>query len=321
MRSFHSILGKYIIGLIDQKQACGYRYEYESYILETFDRFCIARNHSNETVTRELVMAWAVQRPNEGKNYRNQRVSFVRQLALYIRSLGIEAYVPGHFASTTTAVSHILSSEQLRSFFSVVDSYMPPQPSFARLAPTYKVLFRLIYCCGLRLSEACFLRRSSVDCIRGTLQILQSKGNKDRIVFMSPDVCSLCAGYDEYMQRIIGDRRWFFPGGKAGYPFEKTSIDRKFREFWNKTAFVDRVDRRPTVQSLRHTFVVNKMNEWMENGVDTAVMMPCLSRYLGHSSIAETQYYFHTIERAFAVVRRSDSLFPSVIPEVGDYEA
>lgn len=31
--------------------------------------------------------------------------------------------------------------------------------------------------------------------------------------------------------------------------------------------------------------------------VDTAVMMPYLSRYLGHSSIAETQYYFHTIEQ------------------------
>lgn len=320
MRSYRSILSRYIIGLIEQKQACGYRYEYEGYILEAFDRFCIDRNHDTETITRDLVMAWAVQRPTEGKNYRNQRVSFVRQLALYLRSLGIDAYVPGHFASGTTAAPHILSSQQLQSFFSVVDAYRPPQPSFARLTLTYQVLFRLFYCCGLRRSEGCFLGRSHVDPTDGILHILQSKGNKDRTVCMSPDVSTMCAVYDAYMNQLLPNRQWFFPGGKEDRPFEKTSLDRKFAQFWNKTPFADKVDRKPTVQSLRHTFVVNKMNEWMEVGVDTAVMMAYLSRYLGHASIAETQYYFHTIERAFPIVRRHDGVSSSVIPEVSVYE-
>jgi len=173
---------------------------------------------------------------------------------------------------------------------SIVDTYAPPQLSFARLVPTYQVLLRLFYCCGLRLSEGCFLRRSCVDLIDGVLHILQSKGNKDRIVFMSRDVCHMCIVFDEYRDGIIPNRQWFFPGGKGDRPFEKTSLDRKFAQFWNKTAFTSQVDRKPTIQSLRHTFVVNKMNEWMEDDVDTGIMMPYLSRYLGHSSIAETQY-------------------------------
>jgi len=320
MRTYRSVLSRYITGLIEQKQSCGYRYEYEGYILEAFDRFCLSCNHDTETITRNLVMAWAIQRPTEGKNYRNQRVSFVRQLSLYMRSLGIETYIPGHFASATTPAPHILSSKQLQGFFSAVDAYSPSQPSFSRLTPTYQVLFRLFYCCGLRLSEGCFLERSEVDLSTGLLHILQSKGRKDRTVFMSPDVTHMCAVFDTYIDRILPNRQWFFPGGKEERPFEKTSLDRKFTQFWEKTPFAGKVDRKPTVQSLRHTFVVNKMNEWMQADVDTAVMMPYLSRYLGHSSIAETQYYFHTIERAFPVVRGHDTVSSSVIPEVTAYE-
>lgn len=78
-------------------------------------------------------------------------------------------------------------------------------------------------------------------------------------------------------------------------------------------------DKRTTIRCLRHTFVVNKMNEWMKAGVDTAVMMPYLSRYLGHSSISETQYYYRTIEQAFAVVHRHDAVAERVIPEVVNY--
>ena len=62
------------------------------------------------------------------------------------------------------------------------------------------------------------------------------------------------------------------------------------------------------------------MNEWMDADVDTGVMMPYLSRYLGHSSIVETQYYFHTIEQAFPIVRRHDVASQAIIPEVVPYE-
>ena len=321
MREYHSALAPYILGLIKQKQACGYSYEFEAYILESFDRFSMEHDHSTATITRDLVMQWAVQRPTEGKNYRNQRVSFVRQLALYMQSLGQNPYIPTHFASETVQVPHILSQAQLRSFFAVIDAYAPPaRRSFRRLALSYRVLFRLLYCCGLRLAEGCYLRRSCVDLQKGTIRILHSKGNKDRLVFLSEDVRALCGQYDQAMQSVIADREWFFPGKHPQRAIRKTSVDKKFRQFWNKTPFAGKVDKEPTIGSLRHTFVVNKMNEWMEAGVDTAVMMPYLSRYLGHSSISETQYYFHTIERVFPVVRSHDALARRVIPEVVHYE-
>ena len=38
---FHSKLAPYISGLIRQKQASGYSYEFEAYTLKNFDHFCI----------------------------------------------------------------------------------------------------------------------------------------------------------------------------------------------------------------------------------------------------------------------------------------
>ena len=320
MREYKSSLAPYIIGLISQKRACGYKYDFEAYILESFDRFCIEQNHTADTITRELVMQWAIQRPTEGKNYRNCRVSFVRQLALYMRSLGKNAYIPKHFASETVEVPHLLSGAELTSFFATVDLYIQPQPYFRRLALMYRVLFRLFYCCGLRISEGCYLRRFCVDLHKGTITIVQSKGNKNRLVFLTEDVRAMCKDYDEAMQKIVPDREWFFPGRNPERAIEKTSVDNKFAQFWNRTPFANKVDKKPTVQSLRHTFVVNKMNEWMEEDVDIGVMMPYLSRYLGHSSISDTQYYFHAIEQAFPVIRRRDAVAQRVIPEVEPYE-
>lgn len=320
MNGFQSSLAPYITGLIEQKRASGYAYVYQAYILEYFDRFCIEQKHEEATITRDLVMRWAVQRPTESKNYRNQRVSFVRQLALYMGSLGLDAYVPRHFASETVVAPHIFSLHELSEFYAIVDSYMPPQPSLRRLGWTYRVLFRLYYCCGLRLAEACQLRRSCVNLDEGLITILHSKGDKDRLVPLAVDVQNLCAGYDSTMQRIAPDREWFFPGIKLDKPFEKTSIDRKFRQFWLLTPSADKVDRQPTIQCLRHTFVVNKVNEWMVAGLDIGAMMPYLSRYLGHASITETQYYYHTIAQAFQIVRCQDTLSDTIIPEVDTYE-
>ena len=320
MREYNSSLAPYITELIKQKRACGYIYDYEAYILESFDRFCIEKNYTSGTITRDMVMQWAIQRLTEGKNCRNQRVSSVRQLALYMRSLGKNPYIPKHFASETAEVPHVLSRMELTGFFSVVDAYMPPQPAFRRLVPTYQVLFRLFYCCGLRLAEGCYLPRSCVNLQNGTIEILQSKGNKDRLVSLSDDVLAMCRKYDGVMQKVVPDREWFFLGWHLDRAISKTSVDNKFAYFWNKTPFAGKVDKKPTVQSLRHTFVVDKMNEWMETGVDIGIMMPYLSRYLGHSSISGTQYYYHTIEQAFPIIRRHDAAAQRIIPEVVTYE-
>lgn len=314
--AYRSQLAPYISGLIQQKRADGYRYDYEARMLQRFDQFCMENGHDHGSLTRDLVMAWAEQRPTESKNFRNQRVSFVRQLALYMISRNVEAYIPRALESNAVSVPHILSLGELHEFYKAVDRFLPFQAQFRRFSASYSVLFRLFYCCGLRLSEGCYLKRSAVNLQNGRLSIYQSKGRKDRVVFLSEDMLHMCKNYDRLMQKWVHDREWFFPGRKESRPFSKTSIDKTFRALWDTTPYAGKVDKKPTVHSLRHTYVVTKMNEWMKEGRNLQAMLPYLSRYLGHTSVDETQYYYHQVISAFEIVRHHDCVAERVIPGV-----
>jgi len=70
----------------------------------------------------------------------------------------------------------------------------------------------------------------------------------------------------------------------------------------------------PTVHSLRHTYVVSRVNNWMTEGVNVSNMMPYLSRQLGHSSVDGSQYYFHTSIAAIPVIHSRDRKSSNVIP-------
>ena len=95
---YESVFAPYIEGLILQKKADGFIYELEAYILKFFDQFCIDNDYKEPIITRDISMKWAIQRETEGTNYRNQRLSFVRQLSLYMNSLGINSYIPPHLS-------------------------------------------------------------------------------------------------------------------------------------------------------------------------------------------------------------------------------
>ena len=86
-------------------------------------------------------------------------VSFVRLFSVYLNSVGIKSYIPGKVPSAQTPVPHVMNRDEIQSFFAAVDAYAPSVhwPAIQRLACEYRVIFRLIYCCGLRISEACNL--------------------------------------------------------------------------------------------------------------------------------------------------------------------
>lgn len=317
---YESVFAPYINGLIQQKKADGFIYDHEAYILKFFDQFCFENGYDEPIITRELSMEWMLQRDKEGINYRNKRVSVVRKLSLYMNSMGINSYIPRFTPSEAVTVPHILDHNELTSLFGSIDTYLPADPQWHRLSMEYQVLFRMYYCCGMRLAEVCGLKKKDVDLENGIITVRQSKGNKDRLVYMADDFTLLCRKYSERMENMPLGSIWFFPGFTPQNHIIKTSVDRKFRQLWRMTPYAGKCDKEPTVHSLRHTFVVDRLNQWMTEGVSLEVMMPYLSRYLGHASIEGTFYYYHQVRDAFRIVRQKDRVSGKVIPEVMPYE-
>jgi integrase len=301
----------------------GFLYDTEEYHLKHFDAFCAGQSLSQPVISKALVMAWRNIRDSEGKVHCSRRVSAVRQLALYLRSQGMEAYIPTHFYQKSHNVAHILPDEEIREFFRALDSYRPEVNAavFKRLSMEYRVLFRIIYCCGLRVSEARKLKNSDVNLGDGSIRIMQSKGRKDRIVYLAPDLLQLCIEYRHLIDSVYHAMSdWFFPARDPDSKLSVCTIDLKFRQFWAKTSFAANCDKSPTVHSLRHSYVVKRMNLWMEHGIALNNMMAYLSKYLGHCSPDDTFYYYHQIDAALKIVRNRDVLSSGIIPEVFTYE-
>lgn len=312
---FANLLNEYI----SAHREAGFMYDNPAYWLYRFDQYCDEKKVKETIITKVLFEEWASKSDSESKTTQNNRLQAVRNFSVYLNTLGKSSYIPLNLPRPEKVVPYLMTDEDIREFFEQVDlnEVNAPVASFKRMAQEYKVLFRLIYCCGLRNNEACSLKTSNVDLVDGSITIYQSKGNKDRIVYLSDDIQRLLLDYQQWLNsQLDTPSKWFFPGKYPTNHIPKTSLDRKFNEFWNDTKSSKTCDKKPTVHCLRHAFVIKRVNLWMEEDISIQVMMPYLSNYLGHKGPIETYYYYHEVEDVFKTVRRKDVVSARVIPEV-----
>jgi integrase/recombinase XerD len=312
----------YIEGLVEQKKAIGFPYETSARILKAFDAFCRTYYPDENMLTKEMAMHWAEQKQGEQVNNLIRRITPIRQLAKYMRGLGIEAYLipTGIPVKRSRYIPHILTDQELRAFFTEIDRCRVNLYNPARhlLIP---VFFRVLYCCGLRSSEARLLNVEDVDLESGKLTIRHSKGNKDRIVMMSEEVLSLCRIYHTQVSHILPERISFFPN-RHGKHYNHSIVDHWFHLFWDKTE-VARISggNPPRVHDFRHTFAVKRLNLWVQEGKDLNAWLPYLSMYLGHTHLTETDYYLHFVSEFFPLFQektreKCEQLIPEVSHEI-----
>jgi integrase len=286
--------------------------------LEAFDRFCLEFFPNETVLSKEIAMHWAEKRPDEHVNGLMRRITPVRQLAKYMNSIGIDAYIipVGIPGKQIHYVPHIYTDQELRAFFAALDQCEPNPHSPARHL-TIPVFFPLLYCCGLRSSEARMLNIEDVDLETGKLTIRNSKGNKDRIVMMSKDVLYLCCKYHSMVSHVFPIRVAFFPN-QCGNHYNNKVVDYWFHLFWNKTGITNMTGGNPPrVHDFRHTFAVKRLNLWVQEGKDLNTFLPYLSIYLGHAHLTETDYYLHLIPDFFPLFRaKTLEKCANLIPEV-----
>ncbi|MBQ9614400.1 MAG: tyrosine-type recombinase/integrase [Lachnospiraceae bacterium] len=317
--TYHSVLAPYIKSFVDEKRRLGFIYNAEAYELSRLDNYWEEHNYYDPCMSYDMLSEWMRANPGEGKSGHSRRISVARLLAEYMNSLGIPAYIPLIRLGKDYNKVHVLSKEELVELFDVIDGYTPRSfnPADFRMAKEYPVLFRFYYCCGMRNNEACSLQTSDIDIDRGIITVRDGKNQKDRIVYMPDDLKVLASDYYRYLQTELGFKpRWFFPGRNPYSHVTKGQIDKRFSSFWADTSVSLKCDRKPTPHCLRHTFVVDRINGWVEDGINTDVMLSYLSKYLGHNDPEETFYYYHMVSDAFRILRSKDTVSQYVIPEV-----
>lgn len=319
---FTSHFTKYIVDFIQQKRAFGYKYEEAEYTLFVFDKFCVNNFADVIELNQEIALKWSEKRDCEKVRYQVTRITACRQLAIYMNSIGVTAYVipfgiHQKCDQTQRTPPHIYTKEELSAIFKAADSYQstPESPGLHLVLP---VMLRLIYCCGLRPAEARQLRVEDVDLNSGSIKILESKGHKDRIVVIHKDMLMLMQKYNLKFSQIHPNRKCFFaPPSRYGEMYSMPWLNNRFPKIL-KQAGINKINGSyPRVYDLRHTFATHRIYEWLQNGEDINACMMYLSEYMGHSHPTGTAYYVHLVPEFYpkmiALELESSS---SIIPEV-----
>jgi integrase len=216
----------------------------------------------------------------------------------------VERYVP-----------HFFTSQELSAFFAACDKLAPNGKAPARHL-VLPVFFRLLYCCGLRTCEARKLRVENVDLQNGRLDILESKGCRSRRLPLSQDLLQLFRTYDVQVSQIHPNRIYFFPTTRSKC-YTSGAVAVVFGKIW-KAAGLSKMTcgKKPRAYDLRHHFAYANLNRWVAAAVDVNCMLPYLSRYMGHSSLENTDYYLHLVPEFFHIfsdkVRPTEALLPEV---------
>lgn len=287
---------------VTERRALGRLFNKQSQMLARLDKMSFAFEFNKPELTRELVEEWIALKPNESRKNQRQRLNFIKLFGRFMIRYGYSAYIPNVKIRTLDDYQfapYVFTKDELTKFFYEIDNmkYSAHNPQAVYI---YPVFFRILYCCGLRVSEAINLRIADVDVESGVLNVLNAKHGKRRYVPMSPEMVTRCKTLLSQIHSGSLPEDTFFPNARNSI-MHTSSTYWVFRRFLHDAAILHGgKGYGPRLHDLRHTFAVHCMQKWVEEGVNLKSAFPYLSSYLGHYRLGGTQKYLHLTTEAHA---------------------
>jgi integrase/recombinase XerD len=270
------------------RRAAGFAFKSEGSCLKSFAAFCDARGESY--VRAPVAIEWAGSA--QFVPQRARRLGIVIRLARYLRAEDNRHEVPPAVFGAEKAprpVPYILSLDQIRQLI-----HAAAKSGYRTLRrETYRTLFALLACTGLRVSEAIRLRFN--DITPDGLVIRCSKFRKSRLV---PLHDTARAGLDRYLQRrcpYAPDDDHVFVSLRRK-PLILNDVATAFQTAVRVVGLPPGPGRaRPTPHSLRHAFAVRALHTCPDGRDAITQHMVALSTYLGHAKVADTYWYLEAV--------------------------
>lgn len=314
--TYQSCLAHWIYSLVSYKQALGFKYCSEKQFLHQFDTYLVEQGYSGDKLTREMVEGYSKRPDSESPSTIANKISAVRMLGKYIIKNGGSAYIK----ETQThrlpkaRIPALYDNESLNSLLLTADTYQYMSPWMKYVIPVY---FRLLYLTGIRESEGCCIECHDVDYEKYRILIRGAKNQKDRYVYISDFCCNMIRRFDGLMERYKPGRKYLFSStGNIEDHISSSYVMQLFSDLRRLSGIPASL----TVHSLRHTYVIDKITEWENEGINVNAMFPYLSKQLGHATIEETYYYCQRLDCRFKDILKLATASSSIVPEVEDEE-
>ena len=84
---------------------------------------------------------------------------------------------------------------------------------------------------------------------------------------------------------------------RRGSAYTGTGLTNATRPLLRALQIRTETGRLPRVHDFRHTFALEALLRWYRSGADVQAKLPLLATYMGHVSIASTEYYLKFVEQ------------------------
>lgn len=304
---------------IRYKRSMGYQYDLrQCYSVKYLCDYLADYTADASGLSRELVEGFICHRGAESASTQEKRVYIIRQFGIYLTTLGYESFLPPFdpVKRDKTFVPYIYTKDEIASIIRESEKlervHQAPNSHLV-----YPMLLRVLFGCGLRVSEALRLKESDLDLNNGLIHVEQSKFNSSRLVPMAPRLWDRCRGYYEDVGHYPADGRYFFEVS-PGVPYKRGSVYNRFRFFLEQAGICHHGrGNGPRLHDARHTNAVYALEHMVQQGMDIYCALPILSAYLGHRTIESTEKYVRLVP-AFheSIIRSMESMYVGLFPEV-----
>jgi len=313
---YASHFGPVIRAHIERMRALGFRYSDERPFLR-FDRYLMARLDAKAQPYSQLARDYIA--AASSPSGRLHRLCVTRTVARALQRAGAAVVQPPPDRLLSREVErrrvrpYIYSAEEIQALLDTARRYEVAR--WPLRAAALHCMLTLAYCAGLRLNELVCLDLKDVNLAERTIEVRETKFFKSRRLPLSSSAMAVLRDYlhtrTESGAPTHPDAR-VFCHSRGGY--SRVNAAALLRRVIRAAGLKPATGRRgPRIHDLRHTFVVHRMTQWYEQGINPQSRLPHLATYLGHRSIHSTLIYLTITQE---LLQNANGRFRAAEPDV-----
>lgn len=280
---------------LTMRRSLGYKLQDAGQVLLGFVTYLESRHAP--FITEELALAWALDSPKAQAARKAMRLSMARGFARYRSLSDPRTEIPAQGllpVQRKRAKPYLYSIDEVQQLLDAALRMEPQYKSGALLPWVYYCLFGLLCVTGMRVGEARNLELKDVDLDSGILTIHNAKHGKQRLIPIHDTTCVILADYldrraDYCKNRTVSEYLFV---SSWGLRLDKAQVHRAFYALSRQIGIRGEFDSHgPRLHDFRHRFATITLINWYRNDLDPERLLPVLAAYLGHTNIADTQWY------------------------------
>jgi site-specific recombinase XerD len=303
-RFIPNFLSTEIEAYLQLKRSLGRNYSHETDILHDFGGFIGESCTSSQELNGEMFIAWSVGLERLSPTVRRHYMRTVRNFCLYRQRSYCDSFIPDPLtfpANHQSLSPHILSESDIARLLDAARSLQPSANSPLR-SEDLRIGILLLFTAGLRRSELLRLTLGDYNSEEGILLIRSTKFHKSRILPLSPSVKAELAAYlvlrneRRFPMATNSPLIWNRWGSLEGRGYTGTGFAQNWHLLCSALQIFTDKGKPPRIHDIRHSFAVNALRHCYIRGQDAQAMLPVLSTYMGHVSVASTHHYLSFVE-------------------------